>query len=239
VGLSQPQLSRILHKLEEQFELSLLDRSSRRHSSWTAAAHRLAEAFDSCSRDMDRTLSDLQAAGASTDLRIGTLEGLAPLCCHYAARLLESGLVRQIDIEVEDLNRLSEHFVEGGFDLAFTSREPGKKKYPLLKILGYQSLRATGQARGPLVKSSSESSRPTRAAHEVPRITSNSLVVKKIWIENYSGRGVVPTPLYRKPDVKAQNEQSVFLIGADSMPSALRAYAEKINPFDRRIPEYK
>jgi DNA-binding transcriptional LysR family regulator len=45
VGLSQPQLSRIVQKVEKNLQVQLLDRSSRRSSSWQPIALQLAEIY--------------------------------------------------------------------------------------------------------------------------------------------------------------------------------------------------
>jgi len=45
VGLSQPQLSRIIQKLEAQWSVVLLDRSAKRKACWTPAAYKLARVY--------------------------------------------------------------------------------------------------------------------------------------------------------------------------------------------------
>jgi LysR family transcriptional regulator, transcriptional activator for aaeXAB operon len=45
VGLSQPQLSRLVSQLEKELNVTLLDRSARRKSGWTPAAHRVAQIY--------------------------------------------------------------------------------------------------------------------------------------------------------------------------------------------------
>ena len=59
VGLSQPQLSRLIQKLEGELRVVLLDRASRRKSGWTPVAHELVLAFQ---RGLSRAVSMISNA---------------------------------------------------------------------------------------------------------------------------------------------------------------------------------
>jgi len=233
VGLSQPQLSRIVKRLEEEFSIRLLDRHSKRDAAWTAEAQRLSESYERCAQDMGRALVKLRQKKPLSRLRIGTLEGLASVACFCAHQLLDQELVQSVDIEVEDLNRLSERFVEGAFDLVFTSRETGQKKHPLHRVLGYQSLVPSGRKDGPLVLSPSEAALPAKGRSLDFQVTSNSLAVRRIWISDYGARGVLPSRIYRRSDPRARSvEQKVFVIGASTLEEPVRRLLENL-----RVPE--
>src|SRR5476649_2133312 len=89
VGLSQPQLSRIVAKLEESLGLTLLDRESRRKSSWTPAAYRLAEIYQGTVQAFNAEIATLATGLTPRELRIGTLEGLVPTAMAFVKQLLD------------------------------------------------------------------------------------------------------------------------------------------------------
>jgi DNA-binding transcriptional LysR family regulator len=59
VGLSQPQLSRIVKKIEETFSIVLLDRGAKRNATWTPTAHRLADFYLKKMRVFERELETI------------------------------------------------------------------------------------------------------------------------------------------------------------------------------------
>jgi len=77
VGLSQPQLSRIIAKIEDELKIVLLDRSAKRKSGWTAIAFQLSEIFE---KSIHRLETDLQSSRHNQmvgELHSGTLQGLS------------------------------------------------------------------------------------------------------------------------------------------------------------------
>ena len=76
IGLSQPQLSRIVAKIEAELEIVLLDRSARRKSGWTPIAFKLAETYTKFSRSLDSAIHGVTAEREPKYLKAGTLEGL-------------------------------------------------------------------------------------------------------------------------------------------------------------------
>ena len=79
IHLSQPQLSRIVKRIEEELSLTLLDRKSKRNSSWTLVARRLAALVEKHNRILKQDLQGLSAHSQVTRLNVATLEGLTPL----------------------------------------------------------------------------------------------------------------------------------------------------------------
>lgn len=238
IGLSQPQLSRIVAKLEDSVGVPLLDRASRRNSAWTAAAFKLAELYASSSAALEKQLQALAGTTQRRQLRIGTLEGLGPLAVSYCRALFKGTSLELVELDVQDVHVLEEQYFKGGFDLLFTSREPGRKKPRYSRLLGYQTIErisadssgGTGMAAGTHVLSPFE-----RATHkdtagraiQVPTqgarvLVSNSLAVRKLWLERFGGTGVVPSSVRAKgsggTDAKGL---PVYLIAADALPQPL------------------
>ena len=79
VGLSQPQLSRIVAALEEQYGLQLLDREARRKAAWTPAAYGLVEIYSTTVRQFEGDIQKIAHGQELTHLKVGTLEGLIPI----------------------------------------------------------------------------------------------------------------------------------------------------------------
>ena len=74
VGLSQPQLSRIVAKLEKEFGVMLLDRAARRKSGWTPSAFRLAEVYGTSVRKLEVDIQQAVQDSEPNHLTVGTLE---------------------------------------------------------------------------------------------------------------------------------------------------------------------
>src|SRR5687767_8588247 len=73
VGLSQPQLSRVVARLERELGLELLNRQVRRRSYWTPQALQLAETFDRSHRRLEASIRALQSRQMPKQIHFGTL----------------------------------------------------------------------------------------------------------------------------------------------------------------------
>src|SRR4051812_13999919 len=89
VGLSQPQLSRVIAQLEKELGMELLNRQVRRKSSWTAQALQLAELFEQHQRRLDQAVRGLQSENTPRSIHIGTLEGLVDIAITLAGKLFD------------------------------------------------------------------------------------------------------------------------------------------------------
>ncbi len=252
IGISQPQLSRIIHKLEEELSGSLLDRSSRRKSAWTPLAHQLAQAYLQSQRGLNAEVLKLLEGHVPKFLRFGTLEGLVPLAMKFVHPLLTDSPVTMLDIDVYDLNQLEELFFRGDLDVIFTIREPGRKKYPMSRQLGYQSLELVEHADPVRVVSTFEygsqvapAPRKRRARSQGPEtpetgpatrtLISNSLAVRRHWLEEYGGTGTIPLDVRssKKSPVRATGrrvvrEEEVYLCAQDAFSPGIWTMIEAI-----------
>jgi len=222
VGLSQPQLSRIIARLEKALSVVLLDRATKRNAAWTPTAFKLVEIYSKTIRSLDQELTKLTGSMLTKHMKIGALEGLIPTVLPYAKKLLELGS-HTVDIEVHDLNQIEEFFFRGEFDLLFVPREPGRKKFKYSKVLGFQVLERVEKSPQPLVMSSFEYATQralVKQSSERPILISNSLLVRKLWLEQFGGTGIVPTQV-TKTRPKGETVESVFLLGNDTLSSTL------------------
>src|SRR5215207_3210183 len=143
VGLSQPQLSRIISRLEGELGVVLLDRAARRKSGWTPVAFKVADTYFRSSRKLTQALQQLTTDDHITHLSIGVLEGLIPLASEFCRQLFENPKIQLIDLNVYDLSELEEKFEKDELDLIFSCREPGKHKRKHVRTLGYQLIEKT------------------------------------------------------------------------------------------------
>jgi hypothetical protein len=145
VGLSQPQLSRIISRLESELAVVLLDRTVRRKSGWTPIAYKIADTYFRNSRKLTQDLQQLKTDDQMTQVTIGILEGLIPLASEFCRQILEQPKLHLIELNVYDLSELEERFEKDQLDLIFTCREPGRHKYRYVRNLGYQVIQKIGQ----------------------------------------------------------------------------------------------
>ncbi len=217
IGLSQPQLSRTIKKLEESLDLTLLDRSAKRKSGWLPMAFQLAEVFQQTVRKMTHDLESLQMGQTLTHLRVGALEGLSDFATRFCDRLFQNLKIAVVELDIFDITELETLFNSEKFDVIFTFREIGKKKYRYSVILGYQDLTRKGSGKIEVVSPfeyEKSFSRPKQRAKK-QFLISNSLTVRKGWIENQNGVGVIPSAVKPPKSNYAKTEAPVMVIGSE------------------------
>lgn len=238
IGLSQPQLSRIVSKLEQELSVVLLDRTSRRKSGWTPAAYRLAETYSKANRSLESEILRVVGESHPTELRVGTLEGLIDLSTRFVDYMFRESGILQIELDVHDLNALEEQFFEGTLDLIFVSREPGRKKFKNSRTLGYQSLEAQSNGSTTVLSSFEFQTRPGagKKKSDSRLLVSNSLLVRRHWVDRYGGRAIFPSKVHSKADPSTRpppGTSPVYLVGGDLLPASLWG---KISEFDEIDP---
>jgi hypothetical protein len=227
VGLSQPQLSRIVSRLEGEFQVSLLDRSARRKSGWTPAAFKLSEVYANSQRKLESEIQKLVKATEPTQLRIATLEGLSAVASQISRFLIQATSVSVVRLDVHDLSALEELFLSGELDLILSSREPGRKKFKYSKELGYQTLdqvSTTVSKKNQPVQVYSSFEYGTRLGADTEKDTSkffvsNSLDLRKNWIRQYGGKATIPSDVLKKRP--SQGAEAVVLVGSDTLSAKL------------------
>jgi DNA-binding transcriptional LysR family regulator len=239
IGISQPQLSRLIARLEENVGVQLLDRSSRRKSGWTPTAFKLAELYASASATLRKQLQSLGELAVRKQLKVGTLEGLANVAADFCRALFKEAGIELIELDVHDLHELEERFAKGGLDLMFASRLPGRKKPRYARLLGYQTLERVsreGSSRMLVLSPFEHATRRDTAGREVSVaeagarvLVSNSLAVRKRWLEEAGGHGVLPSALRsRSLPTGSDRGLPVHLVGSDSLPTAFWQQLQKI-----------
>jgi len=217
VGISQPQLSRIIAGLEEELGFELLNRQVRRKACWTAEALKLAEVYHRHHRRLESAIKALQSEGKMRTVHVGTLEGLAKAAVETAGHLFEIPPVELVTVDVYDRSELEAKFMSGDLDLIFTSRVPDQGKPKFKHRIGYQSLDAVDTDSPYQVFSSFEFNqrRKKPAPHT---LVSNSLAVRRLWIEKFGGHGWLPSELSDKP---RRNAEEVLLLAGEWVEAQL------------------
>ena len=229
INISQPQLSRIIHKLEENFNVVLLDRDAKRKSSWTKAAFDLSNAYSKIFKQFQNEVNLLADESMPDHIAIGVLEGLSQIgmdLCHYC---FEKHDFKTVELQIYDQDELEENFFKGELQMILSSRTIGKKKFKYVKHLGYQSLKIMKSSDPLKIMSPFEfhtnlhtekDEKPRKQKKEYKVFVSNSLAVRRQWLETYGGTGFVPSQLYKQKKSE-EHELEVMLIGDDQLSPKL------------------
>lgn len=226
IGVSQPQLSRVVQKLEEALGLPLLDRTARRKSGWTRQALEIAEAYARAAARMDAELAQVLEEGKTDSLRVGTLEGCIPYTNRMLARLLDALPLRRLEIDVEDVGGLEEQFLKGRLDVILSLRSPGRKKYRHELELGTQRLeqvkRRFRTGREVQLLSSFEAATQSEAAREgALQVVSNSLAVKRHWLEELGGESSIPGDLQKRKLPASEPHVTIWMVGSELLSQSV------------------
>lgn len=218
VGLSQPQLSRIIKQLEEDLGVSLLDRKSPRHSSWTPEARKLAQIYKNSNRALVSTLQEFQEESEQKQINIGCLEGLSILAKEFVNKALKNSPLQTVHLNIYDLNQLESKFLSSELDLIFTSRSPGSKKYEFNKTIGYQTFKTKVTDETVRVYSPYEYDFNKRK-NKSKAIISNSLFLRRNYVEDYGGKAQFPSEI--KKGILPKNGVPVIALAQDFLSKKL------------------
>jgi len=220
VGLSQPQLSRIIARIEEELKVVVLDRSTKRKSGWTPVAFQLAELMEKSEKRLEAELAYITNNQMVSELHIGTLEGLAPFAISSAKICFERVGVEKISLDIYDLSELEANFLSGNIDIIFSSKHPGRQKFKHSIELGFQVFERVQSHKDFGVFSSFEFGKTQKKELQVFKhlLVSNSLAVRRRWLEDIGGTGFLPNETKKG---KSKDHEPVYMIGSDLLSPLL------------------
>ena len=214
IGLSQPQLSRVVKQLEESLNLILLDSSSPRHSTWTPEARTLADVFKQSKQSLDQSINQIKTDTMPKEVHIGFLEGLLDESMKLVNNMLKDSHIEKVFVHSYDLNLLEARFISSDLDIVLTSRSPKVKKYSMQKLIGFQDFEELGNKKvGPKILSAFEYQTQKRSEKNRKSVITNSLYFKNHYQKEFGGYSVSPGKVVQKPVSK--NFAEVLVIAQD------------------------
>jgi len=229
VGLSQPQLSRIVRRLEDQLKVTLLDRRVRKLAAWTPQARQLARLW---ARNLQVFEAEVRSLGEPVwpkHLRVGTESGLVPTASEFAHFLFERFGVEKIEFDVLEPEELEGGCLSGDLHFICVSRESRRRVSKFTRRLGWQILAPAGETAGVRVLARSEP-RETEVGERIRRsrgqdpifrtIVSDSFEVRKHWIEDRGAGGWMPVGLKTRGSA-SKHKRPVLLLGSRAVDPRL------------------
>lgn len=220
VGISQPQLSRMIAKIEAELNVILLDRSARRKSGWTPVAQQLATVYAKGIGRLQNEILSLAQEIEINDLRIGSLEGLSGIAQQFVESCFEKLGIHMVHLDILDFKDLDSQFLSGDLDLIFTVRSPSKQKFQHQVEVGYQQMEKVSTDKNIYVCSPFEYAGMDKKELDVSKkyLVSNSLAVRSHWLHEIGGTGVLPINATKG---RGKGYYSVYMIGSEVMTPKL------------------
>lgn len=220
VGISQPQLSRMIAKIESELNVILLDRGARRKSGWTAIAHQLAMTYAKGISRLQTEILSLAQDIELNELRIGSLEGLSAIAEQFTQSCFEKLAIKTIHLDILDFKDLDAQFLGGDLDVIFTVRAPSKQKFQHQIEVGYQQMEKISTDKNIVVCSPFEFAGMDKKEIDIEKkiLISNSLAVRSHWLHEIGGTGVLPINATKG---RGKGYYSVLMIASDVMTPKL------------------
>ena len=160
----------------------------------------MAQVFEASQRRLMHSVDELRENTQPTRLHIGTLEGLSDIAMESAHRVLQTTSVEFLQLDVLELAEIETQFLSGGIDLAFTSRVPSHRKLEKVIELGKQSFDKYRNHWDYGVFSPFEYAKQNLELSK-KTIVSNSLNIRRQWLETHGGVGQVPGAIGKKGEL--------------------------------------
>jgi len=215
VGLSQSQLSRVLKQLETYFGYELLDRKIKRKSMWTPKALELAEVFLTHHQRLQNQFQLLKSEQQIHELSMVCLEGLIEHGAQLLNKVSKQLAVPTIRLDVFDLDELEERYLREEYDLLLSMRIPNRAKPKYQHTLGFQNpeIRSNKNPALSVLSLFEAHQKQSRKKKASKTVISNSLLVRRIWVDKYGGTGVFPSE-----DLKTRGEIEISLVAQPNLP---------------------
>jgi hypothetical protein len=220
IGLSQPQLSRVISKIERELNITLLDRSARRKSGWTHLAQELAVAYSKGFGRLESEILALAQEMERTELHIGTLEGLSAIAMNFAQDCFSSLKMKSVYLDVFDFGDLDSQFLSNNLDLAFTVRLPSQRKFSHVLEVGYQQVEKISTDKKIIVASPFEFSATDKKNLDetTQAFVSNSLDMRRRWLKEMGGTGILPVDAKTG---KGRGPYTIYALGSELLSPRL------------------
>lgn len=220
VGLSQPQLSRLIAKIESELNIILLDRTARRKSGWTPIAQELSMTFAKGIGRLEGEIMALAEKREVNEVRIGSLEGLSSISVQFAKSCFEQVGLKLVQLELLDFRDLDSQFLSGNLDLIFTVKSPSKQKFSKVLEVGFQQTERINSDPKTLICSPFEyagiDKKDIDAASHI--FVCNSLYLRSQWLHTNGGSGNIPVDAKKG---RGKGHYSIYMIGSDLLSPRL------------------
>lgn len=219
VGLSQPQLSRLITKIESELNITLLDRTVRRKSSWTPEAFQIVETYTTHIKGLTSSIEAIKGDSVPTEVTVATLEGLSSIAIQFSKLLFDSLGLQKVTLDVLDQRHIEKKFINNELDFIFTFQSPGKEKKSHFLHLGYQTLDPSKLKGSVNVFSPFEyhaKASQLKKDHQI--LISNSLLIRRNWLEKFGGEGQLPSKMKKKPQ---KDSLPVYLFAQETISPTL------------------
>lgn len=228
VGLSQPQLSRVIAKLEDELKCVLLDRTVRRKSGWTPAALQLSEVFVHNEAQLQNSIQRIMGKQIFSTLKVGALEGLATLAMYYVRALFDALDIKEVHLDIFEVSEIESRFESGDLDLMFSFKAPGRQKYRNALEVGYQSLKLINSDSPYMVYSPYEYAQHRSKGKKTNKkiLISNSLFLRKQWLQTFKGSGYLPSKILSRP---SEGKFPLYVVGSDLLSPQLWEQVLKVS----------